>query len=102
MPWRRMAWCMTKSRCTGISGRGMFGIHRRILVRRPVSLGMRRSFGVLRGLLRRCLGILRMNPAVTGENPDALKFSKIFEIEQGVDRHLSLYEEVIPGRSSCA
>src|SRR5690554_687093 len=97
-----MAWCMTKGRCIGISGQGMFGILRRRVVRRRGSWGMRRSFGFLRGLLRRCLGILRMNPAVTGENPDALKFSKIFEIEQGVDRHLSLYEEVIPGRSSCA
>jgi len=36
---------------------GMFGILRRILVRRRVSWGMRRSSGFLRGLLRLCLGI---------------------------------------------
>lgn len=38
---------------------GDAGIPRRILVRRPASLGMRRSFGFGRGLLRRCLGIWR-------------------------------------------
>lgn len=44
-----MAWCMTKSRYTGVSDRGMFGIPRRILVRRLVNWGMRRSLGFVRG-----------------------------------------------------